>query len=97
MSPLQRAARAICAEFGIDPDRMITAEDDSDIGFWSAGASCLDAVRRYGSRCICRRPRAERGDGGRRRAGDWNRDNLAIGDEAKKVYTVMIDAMLKEG
>ena len=30
-------------------------------------------------------------------AGDWNRDNLAIGEEAKKVYSAMINAMLADG
>jgi hypothetical protein len=29
--------------------------------------------------------------------GDWNCDNLALGDEAKKVWSAMIDAALKEG
>jgi hypothetical protein len=29
--------------------------------------------------------------------GDWNRDNLDLGDEVKKVWTSMIDAALKEG
>lgn len=29
--------------------------------------------------------------------GDWNRDNLDLGEEAKKVWSAMIDAALKEG
>lgn len=29
--------------------------------------------------------------------GDWNRDNLDLGEEAKKVWAAMIDAALSEG
>ena len=32
MTPIERAARAICDDFGIDPDRVMTAEDDAHIG-----------------------------------------------------------------
>lgn len=29
--PLERAARAICDDFGVDPDRLVTEEDDAHV------------------------------------------------------------------
>lgn len=33
MTPLERAARAICHDFGVDPDYTMTDEDDVHVGF----------------------------------------------------------------
>lgn len=92
MTPLERAARAL-ADYAFDdggegPDHEKQAWiDRSWRSFIVPAHMALSAIRE---------PSEVMEDKGAL-AGDWNRDNLSIGQEAKKVYTAMIDAMLEEG
>lgn len=98
ISPLERAARAIATEIGVDPDRLITADDDAHVGLglrqphlaWTRYVGTARAVLQ-----AIQVPSPEM-----LRAG-WNatkRDGAAVDHHDIHVaFVAMIDAALEEG
>ncbi|MEC3912184.1 hypothetical protein U5A82_17395 [Sphingobium sp. CR2-8] len=91
MTPLERAARALFEyEPGPYGGEHLAFHIEQEYGW----RSCVDMAKIVLT--AIREPSEAMEDAGAF-AGDWNRDNLAIGEEAKTVYAAMIDAMLEEG
>ncbi|WP_010337788.1 hypothetical protein [Sphingobium yanoikuyae] len=82
---IERAARALV---GDHPDRPWESLSPESQARWTEAARAVITAIREPSEVM-----EDKGA----LAGDWNRDNLTIGQEAKKVYEAMIDAMLEEG
>jgi len=90
-APLEVAARAICKEFGVDPDSLIKAEDDVHVGFglrephlaWTRyvgmAAAVLEAVRTPSVKMLAAA------------------DDLPCSVSATECWEAMIDAALNEG
>ena len=91
MTPIERAARALCENPSEDPDELVMMMNGQMWPRWRAEVWRVQAVL-----TAIREPSEEMETAGVME-GDWNRDNLDLGDEAKKVWSAMIDAALKEG
>ena len=97
MTPIERGARAICGEFGVDPDYLMTEEDDAYVGFglrprhlaWNRYAGMVRAVL-----LAVRQP----SDGMKavvdRRAEEVN---AQFDISPEEVWHLMIDAAIDEG
>ncbi|MGK2909784.1 MAG: hypothetical protein ACSLE1_08305 [Sphingobium sp.] len=101
MTPLERAARAICADYGVDPDRIVTAEDDAHIGLglkqehpaWTRYVPMVKAVL-----TAIRDPSEDMRSAGSeitRHVTPEESDEAYEGDAAN-IWRLMIDAALQE-
>lgn len=93
MTPIERAARAICDDFGVDPDSIVTGEEDAHVGLglrephlaWtryvSMARSVIQAVREPSVPMVT----MVHSD------GNWSCTSEEIG----KAYTAVIDAILE--
>jgi hypothetical protein len=92
MTPLERAARAIATEIGVDPDQLITADDDAHVGLGLRGPhpawtryvgtarAALQAVREPSEHMLLA---AQIGDA-------WN------AEDPEGVWQAMVDAALED-
>lgn len=101
MTPIEQAARAICHDFGVDPDMVVTAEDDVRVGMglrqphpaWTRYISMARAAF-----TAVREPSDAMNEAGReviRNVGAAESEE-AFANDAANTWRFMIDALLSD-